>query len=530
MTDLSGLRHAFVTGGASGIGLAMVQALLARGLHVTIADIDAAALTAACTQNHPKRQKLSGVALDVRDRAGWREARQEAEARSGPVDILINNAGIGPNTRLLADMKPASFDAVLDINLTGAFNGVSAFASDLRSRGVGHILNVSSLSGGLAVGRPTCGGFAAANFGIVGFSEVLREELAPHGVGVSVLCPGLVSTNLGYTTARVAGEDLDLSKPMPASTVDASMVAACALRGIENDDPYIASHPHQAPIVEKRFERMQLAFEIPPPDTAARMLDSRRHRHAFVTGGASGIGLGIVDALLAQGLSVTIADIDREALARLGQRGLRVTTTHLEVRDRDGWQAAKQHAERHFGPVDILVNNAGIGPDGRHAADADPVSFDRLLAINLTGIFNGIATFGAQMRERRTGHIVNTASLMALAPAYAGTTAYTTSKCGIVALSEVLRSEMAPHGVGVSVLCPAYVKTNFHANTKKAGSEVMPTTVPDRVGLPLPIVGAYVIRGIAQNHPYIVTHPETLPSFMQRTARLLAAVTASGAG
>jgi NAD(P)-dependent dehydrogenase (short-subunit alcohol dehydrogenase family) len=255
-------------------------------------------------------------------------------------------------------------------------------------------------------------------------------------------------------------------------------------------------------------------------------------RHAFVTGGASGIGSAIVEALLARGVHVTAADIDADSLAsmraqsRTNQQSLSGVT--LDVRDRAGWRVARREAEARFGPVDLLVNNAGIGPDGRHAADADPESFDRLLAINLTGVFNGVSTFAAQMRERKCGHIVNTASLMALAPAYAGTIAYTASKCGIVALSEVLRSEMASHGVGVSVLCPAYVKTNLHANTRKAGSEVMPTSTAGSEGLALPIVGAYVIRAIAENHPYIVTHPETLPSFEQRTGRLLAAVAAAG--
>jgi len=519
--ELSNARHAFVTGGASGIGLAIVDALLARGVCVTAADINKEALAAESAQ---RGSRFAGITLDVRDRSAWSAVKQEAEARFGPVDILVNNAGIGPNARALADMNPESFDRVIAINLTGIFNGVLTFAADLRARGTGHIINTSSIAGGLAVGRPNCGAFAAANFGIVGLSEVLREELASHGIDVSVLCPGLVSTNLGLTTSRVGGEVLDLKEPMPGSDVSSTMVADCVMDGIANNEPYITTHPGYAPIIEKRFARMRRAFQISPPNPASKTLDTGKYRHAFVTGGASGIGLGVVDALLGQGLAVTVADIDEEALAPMAQRGSNVATIALDVRDRSGWRNAKKLAELRFGPVDILVNNAGIGTDGRHCADAEPGSFDRMLAIDLAGVFNGVSTFAADLRERKTGQIVNTSSMMALAPAFAGTGAYTAAKCGVVALSEVLRSEMAPHRVGVSVLCPAYVESNLRANTIKAGSDVSPSTMSGRVGLPLPMVGAYVVRGICENHPYIVTHPDTLPSFDQRTNRILAAV------
>jgi len=500
--DLSSARHAFVTGGASAIGVAIADALLARGVCVTAADIDKEALAAASAQ---RGLRFAGIALDVRDRSGWNAVKQKAEARFGPVNILVNNAGIGPNGHALADMNPETF------------------AGDLRARGKCHIVNTSSIAGGLAVGRSNCGASAVANFGIVGLSEVLREELASHGVGVSVLCPGLMSTNLGLTTSRVGGEVLDLEELMPGSDLSPAMVADSVIDGIVNNEPYITSHPGCAPIIEERFARIRRAFQIPPPNPASKMLDTGKYRHAFVTGGASGIGLGVVDALLGQGLAVSVADIDEEALARMAQRGSNVATIALDVRDRNGWRTAKKLAELRFGPVDILVNNAGIGTDGRHCADAEPSSFDRMLAIDLVGVFNGVSTFATDLRARKTGQIVNTSSMMALAPAYAGTGAYTAAKCGVVALSEVLRSEMALHGVGVSVLCPAYVESSLRANTIKAGSDVSPSIVSGRVGLPLPVVGAYVVRGICENHPYIVTHPETLPSFDQRANRILAA-------
>jgi NAD(P)-dependent dehydrogenase (short-subunit alcohol dehydrogenase family) len=193
-------------------------------------------------------------------------------------------------------------------------------------------------------------------------------------------------------------------------------------------------------------------------------------RHAFVTGGASGIGLGIVDALISSGLSVTVADFDRPTLdAVCAVRSRVLCGIALDTRDRVKWTEAKATAEAAFGPVDILVNNAGIGPDGRELADMDPLSFDQTIAIDLTGVFNGVSAFAADMRKRGSGHIVNTASVVGLTSGFAGLGAYTVAKFGVVALSEVLHKELAPHGVGVSVLCPGPVGTNLHSNTRKAG-------------------------------------------------------------
>jgi NAD(P)-dependent dehydrogenase (short-subunit alcohol dehydrogenase family) len=230
-------------------------------------------------------------------------------------------------------------------------------------------------------------------------------------------------------------------------------------------------------------------------------------RHAFITGGASGIGLGIADALARRGVLVTIADIDREALnSALKGRPKGFQAIALDARDREGWSNAKRSAEATFGPVDILVNNAGIAPDGREFADMDPVSFDRIIAINLTGVFNGVSTFAADMRKRGTGHIVNTSSIIGLTAAMPTIGGYTVAKFGVVALSEVLRKEMAPHGVGVSVLCPGLVDTNLRDSTIRVGG-----SVPDTMGaggMDPAIVGEITAEGIARNLPYIITHPE----------------------
>lgn len=254
-------------------------------------------------------------------------------------------------------------------------------------------------------------------------------------------------------------------------------------------------------------------------------MDLNEARHAFVTGGASGLGLGIVDAMVRRGVRVTIADINAEALARVvAERGGAVRGAVLDTRDREGWQRAKAEAEAAFGPVDVLVNNAGIAPNGREFADMDPESFDRVLAINLVGVVNGVFAFAADMRTRGRGHIVNTSSQAGLTASVPGVGAYAVAKFGVTALSESLRQELAPHGIGVSVLCPGYVSTNLAENTVKVGGEVRQYagTMPPSEITP-DDVGEMVAAGIANDEAVIVTHKQVWRSLEPRLAAIRAA-------
>lgn len=245
-------------------------------------------------------------------------------------------------------------------------------------------------------------------------------------------------------------------------------------------------------------------------------------KHAFITGGASGLGLGIADALAAQGLVISVADIDADSLARVcADRGDRFQGIVLDTRDREGWKAAKAQAEAAFGPVDILVNNAGIAPDGKGFAEMDPASFDRILAINLTGVFNGVQCFAADMSARGKGHIVNTSSQAGLVANMPTVGAYSVAKFGVTALSESLRSELLETGVKVSVLCPGYVTTNLGANTDKlSGSNRSGAVVIPQSALTADHVGAMVVKAIANDEPFIVTHPRVWQSLEKRNAEI----------
>jgi len=250
-------RTAFVTGGASGIGLAIAEALIGAGARVVIADWNPTSL-----QRETARLGTVALAqqLDVRDRDGWQDARHAAEEAFGPVEILVNNAGVGPDLTELADMVPENFERLVSIKLIGTFNGIHTFGAAMRDRGEGHIVNTASMAGLVATAR--LGAYTASKFAVVGMTEVLRAEMEPHGVGVSVLCPGLVRTNLGSDNAP-SGRPIDLPPGVDAG-IDPALVGAQVVEAIRADELYIITHGERGPMVAERAARIQRAFDAAP--------------------------------------------------------------------------------------------------------------------------------------------------------------------------------------------------------------------------------------------------------------------------
>ena len=255
--DING-KTALITGAASGIGLAIAQALAAGGARVIMADIDrdelerSAALIAGA----------EAIVLDVTDRDRWAVARE----RFGAVDILVNNAGIGPDGSALCDMDPESFDRIIRIDLVSVFNGISAFAAGMRDRGSGYIVNTASMAGLMASAR--IGGYTAAKFGVVGMTEVLRAEMEPHGVGVSVLCPGFVPTRLVETTVKAGSADASAQLSSASiKPLDAAVVGRLVVDAIRAGKPLIVTHGEYRGAVEARFNNVSAAFDGVPPST-----------------------------------------------------------------------------------------------------------------------------------------------------------------------------------------------------------------------------------------------------------------------
>jgi NAD(P)-dependent dehydrogenase (short-subunit alcohol dehydrogenase family) len=252
---------AFVTGGASGIGLAVVRALLREGARVAVADNNPEWLAEVAAE---LGDAVLPIALDVTDRAGWAAARATVEAKFGPVDVLVNNAGIGPDLKPLDEAAPAYFDLMIAIKLTGTFNGIHEFVPGMKARGRGHVVNTASMAGLTAM--PRLGPYTAAKFGVVGLTEVLAAELAEHGVGASVLCPGLIATRLGETSAR-AGLDRPPQLAAPAGApagLDPAIVGDLVIDAIRHNHLHIVTHREYGKGVARRMDKVLEAFERVP--------------------------------------------------------------------------------------------------------------------------------------------------------------------------------------------------------------------------------------------------------------------------
>jgi NAD(P)-dependent dehydrogenase (short-subunit alcohol dehydrogenase family) len=263
---------------------------------------------------------------------------------------------------------------------------------------------------------------------------------------------------------------------------------------------------------------------------------------AFITGGASGIGLGIAEAFADAGMQVVLADLRedhlQQALASFQARGqaAQVHGIRLDVTDRAAFAAAADEAERVFGNVHVLVNNAGVGIEGPFQ-EIGYNDWDFGLGVNLGGVINGLTTFLPRIRAHGAGgHVVNTASLAAFTVMPPQLAIYVTSKAAVVALSEAIRADLAPQRIGVTVLCPGPVKSSIHelARNRPARFPAGPAfeQAAEQLGArpvsPLWMepadVGRLVRDAVIADRLYVITHGEWRPLAQARFEAILDAM------
>jgi NAD(P)-dependent dehydrogenase (short-subunit alcohol dehydrogenase family) len=258
---------------------------------------------------------------------------------------------------------------------------------------------------------------------------------------------------------------------------------------------------------------------------------------AFITGGGSGIGLGMAGAFIRTGMRVVIADIRPDHLeqaARLLEAGGAVHAIQLDVTDRDAMSRAADETERVFGKVHVLCNNAGIAATGpmKLATYSD---WDWTVSVNLGGVINGVQTFLPRiLAHGEGGHIVNTSSMSGILP-HAGAGLYITTKFAVVGMSEALRSELTVENVGVSVLCPGPVQTNIAECGRTRPAHLADTGYGESdknrqqhsvspLYMDAAKVGDRVLEGIKRNDLYIFTHSEFREGIRSRCEAVMAAV------
>ena len=245
---------------------------------------------------------------------------------------------------------------------------------------------------------------------------------------------------------------------------------------------------------------------------------------AFITGGGGGIGGGMAQAFAERGIKLILADVDISyAQAMAAPFGDQAIAVELDVTSLSSWANARKVAEQRFGAIDILCNNAGISLPRVPLHELPPEQFARVMAVNVSGVYNGIVTFVPTMRERRSGHIINTSSINGLL-AHQTMAAYSASKFAVDGLSDALRDELAAFGIGVSVLYPGLTRSRMSLSTESgANNNEIPREVLEANMMDPLWIGRAVAHAIEANSPHIISHPGYLPAVEQRFARIVAA-------
>jgi NAD(P)-dependent dehydrogenase (short-subunit alcohol dehydrogenase family) len=264
--DLEG-KVAVVTGGASGIGKGIAEALKNEGAELVIADIEDGALQATAEE-----LGATGIQTDVSSAESVGALATEVVERFGTAHVLVNNAGIGPMGRI-ADLTLDDWKWMVGVNLWGVIHGIHAFLPILKgNEDGGHIVNTSSMAG--LVGMPGLGSYTLTKYGVLGLTEVLAKELEEDGskVGATVLCPGTIHTNIGTSSRNRPDDnagglhDVDISQE--GSEVDMSgvrwmipiEVGTIVVDCIKSGELYALTHPDWWDMVEPRFVAIASAF------------------------------------------------------------------------------------------------------------------------------------------------------------------------------------------------------------------------------------------------------------------------------
>ncbi|MCI4592321.1 SDR family NAD(P)-dependent oxidoreductase [Sphingobium sp. BYY-5] len=275
MTKVAG-RTAFITGGGSGVALGQAKVFAQAGCKVAIADIRQDHLDEAMAWFEGRGHDVMAVKLDITDREAYARAADEVEAKLGPVELLFNTAGVS----IFGPLQNATYDDwdwQLDVNLRGVINGIQTFVPRMIARGKGgHIVNTASMSAFVAL--KGTGIYCTSKMAIRGLTECLALDLTDQGIGVSMLCPGAVNTNIHEAvltrpahqqTTGYYGADPDVMahlKRVIAVGMEPEMLARYVLEGVEADQLYILPYPEFRGTLEDIHARVMVALAKPGDD------------------------------------------------------------------------------------------------------------------------------------------------------------------------------------------------------------------------------------------------------------------------
>jgi NAD(P)-dependent dehydrogenase (short-subunit alcohol dehydrogenase family) len=267
-------KVAFITGGGSGAGLGQAKVFSAAGCKVVIADIRQDHLNQAAAELRARGAKVHPIKLDITDREAFRKAADEAEAVFGPVQLLFNTAGVsifGPLERATYE----DYDWIMGVNFDGVVNGMQTFVPRMIAHGQGgHIVNTASL--GCFVAASVAGIYSASKFAVHGITMAMRDALAKYNIGVSVLCPANIRTNIGesiktrptqlsHSGYKVDEEEIRLLQEIYSQGMDPEELASHVLEAVKKNQFYIIPYPEARGLLEAAFK--QVIDSLPPENS-----------------------------------------------------------------------------------------------------------------------------------------------------------------------------------------------------------------------------------------------------------------------
>jgi NAD(P)-dependent dehydrogenase (short-subunit alcohol dehydrogenase family) len=271
MQDFKG-RTALVTGAGSGIGLGMATAFATAGMNLVLADLSSKALDSARRRIEAEGVRAVTIQLDVSDAQAVAAAARRAEHEFGKLHVVVNNAGVAMHGTPIELVTPQEWEWVMSVNIMGVVNGIRSFVPLIRKHGEGgHVVNTASISGFFVREGRNQGAYAMTKYAVVALSEALEQEVAEHGIGVSVLCPGAVRTAIFESAAtrpdRFGGP---YSRPTQEALraggiggegLDPEVVGQRVLQAIRDDEFYIFTHTGERGTIKARHDRIEAALD-----------------------------------------------------------------------------------------------------------------------------------------------------------------------------------------------------------------------------------------------------------------------------
>ncbi len=270
MRDIKG-KTAIVTGAGSGIGLGIAKALASAGANIVLADLRPGPLETARLNVEALGVKAVAVTVDVSDPAAVERAGQAAIQHFGALHIAINNAGVAMHGTPLENVTLQEWEWVIGVNVKGVINGIRSFVPLIRANGgAGHVVNTGSVSSLFVRDGRNQGAYAMSKYAVLALSEALEQELAGTEIGVSILCPGGVTTSIFDSAAnrpdRFGGsyqrpEQEVMKSAFATGALSPEIVGRRVLQAIQDNEFYILTHTNERETILRRFDRLRAAFD-----------------------------------------------------------------------------------------------------------------------------------------------------------------------------------------------------------------------------------------------------------------------------